>query len=86
MLDDKINITKKDPQVLSSEQLEARRRVRPGEYLHKKSGGLYEVQDICFVESDLSLAVLYRSKDGLLWMRPIAEFEEKFEKIENDNS
>lgn len=53
---------------------------------HKKSGGYYERLGEAFVQTATPLAnmekvVLYRGKDGSLWVRPVAEFEERFEAV-----
>ena len=45
-------------------------------WLHRKTGGLYRLVDICTIEADLSKAVLYRREDGSgpVWCRPVSEF------------
>lgn len=53
---------------------------------HKKSGGYYEKLGTARVQTatpleDLSEVTLYRAVDGSLWVRPVAEFEERFEPV-----
>lgn len=58
---------------------------------HKKSGGAYEEIGRGSVQSaewlrDLDDVVLYRGQDDRLWVRPVVEFEDRFEAIEAPDS
>jgi hypothetical protein len=69
--------------------------MEPEVWVHKKSGGLYErlheakmqAKDwIDFLDDngadvDMRDVVVYRSlQDGLIWVRPVEEFNDRFEK------
>jgi len=46
-----------------------------GLYRHVKTGGLYLLLGDCLIESDKTLAVIYKSMcDGRVWVRPTREF------------
>lgn len=52
-------------------------------YIHKKSGGTYEVIYRALLEKDLSPYIVYKKPgDFLVWLRPEKEFWEKFERID----
>lgn len=56
-------------------------------FKHRKSGGIYVVQEHVILQSkmpleDMSTLVLYRGVDGQGWVRPIEEFYDgRFEHI-----
>jgi hypothetical protein len=58
-----------------------------GLYRHIKTGGLYLLLGDCLIESDKTLAVIYRSmSDGQVWVRPTKEFfDGRFEFIDSAN-
>lgn len=52
------------------------------EWLHKKTGNLYEVITVSNLNStqpDFVPTVVYRGRDGAIWSRPVSEFIEKFQ-------
>lgn len=56
---------------------------------HKKTGGIYERFGEARLQSatpitDMATLVLYRGQDGALWVRPPAEFNERFEPLAKD--
>ena len=50
-----------------------------GSWRHKASSHVYQVVSVAYLETDLSLVVVYE-RAGVTWARPIAEFLTKFEK------
>ena len=49
---------------------------------HKKTGGLYRRLFVGKLEWNLEPAVAYQAKDGTIWIRPQAEFEDgRFEEL-----
>ncbi|MDD2811151.1 DUF1653 domain-containing protein [Rhodoferax sp.] len=53
----------------------------PGVKLRHYKGGLYTVVGSCLIESTLKPGVLYQplqgDKQDIIWMRPLAEFQDK---------
>jgi hypothetical protein len=52
--------------------------IRPAQYRHLKSGDVYEVVACCLREADLEPCVVYRDQHGVSWVRPLAEFQQRF--------
>lgn len=52
-----------------------------GLYRHYK-GGLYAVDGLVAREVDASCLVIYRSADGIRFARPLIEFQQRFERVE----
>lgn len=50
---------------------------------HIKSGGIYKIIAVnAKMENDSSYVVVYRSQySGEVWVRPLSEFQDKFEEI-----
>lgn len=64
---------------------------KPKVYCHKKTGNLYGLQLVALLESDgvTPMAVYYRHNPPTIgasryWVRPAAEFWEKFEEIADE--
>lgn len=56
----------------------------PGQdrWQHIKSGGYYRLLAYATRESDLTGEVVYQSEaDGRLWIRPVAQFHERFRRV-----
>ena len=70
---------------LQSLHSEALARVgEDAEYRHIKSGTIYGVAGIVFIEATMTVAVSYYNPYGdadITFIRPLEEFLEKFEKI-----
>lgn len=43
-------------------------------FIHKKSGNLYQVSQLAYRESDLEVMVIYHDEDMVHWVRPVSEF------------
>lgn len=53
--------------------------MKPIMYKHRK-GGLYELKEVAIAEWDRGLDLaIYECSDGLVYARPLEEFEERFE-------
>jgi hypothetical protein len=52
--------------------------IHPADYRHLKSGEVYELVACCLREADLEPCVLYRDRHGVSWVRPLAEFQQRF--------
>jgi len=52
-------------------------------YQHHK-GNLYTLLHIGLLEKDLSAVAIYRGVDGRIWVRPLAEFKEKFKLVDDE--
>lgn len=50
---------------------------------HVKSGGVYQVMDVGYLEATLDIVVIYESADHITWVRPWSEFSDgRFQQIE----
>jgi hypothetical protein len=49
-----------------------------GLWRHKASGHVYQVRDVAYLEADLSVVVTYE-REGVVWVRPLDEFLDRFE-------
>ena len=60
-----------------------RHRLHEGdEYRHRKTGRRYVLLGVALVEKLCTPAAMYRSlDDGIAWVRPVAEFKDRFERI-----
>lgn len=56
-----------------------------GIYRHVKTGGLYLLLGDCLIESDKTMAIIYKSlEDGQVWVRPTKDFfDGRFELVGN---
>ncbi len=52
-----------------------------GVWRHKKTAKCYRVLKLALRESDLEHLVVYVRQGGPTWVRPLAEFHERFEKV-----
>lgn len=52
-----------------------------GSYYHKKSGNIYTLTGVGILEKTLEQVVIY-NRNGIVWIRPTTEFNEKFLKAE----
>lgn len=43
-------------------------------FIHKKTGRLYQVSQLAYRESDLEVMVIYHDEDMVHWVRPVSEF------------
>lgn len=43
-------------------------------FIHKKSGNLYQVSQLAYRESDLEVVVIYHDVNLVHWVRPLSEF------------
>ena len=43
-------------------------------FIHKKSGNLYQVSQLAYRESDLDVVVIYHDVNLVHWVRPLSEF------------
>ena len=43
-------------------------------FIHKKSGNLYQVSQLAYRESDLEVVVIYHDINMVHWVRPLSEF------------
>ena len=43
-------------------------------FIHKKSGNLYQVSQLAYRESDLEVVVIYHDVNMVHWVRPLSEF------------
>lgn len=43
-------------------------------FIHLKSGGLYQVSQLAYRESDLEVVVIYHDENMVHWVRPLSEF------------
>jgi len=52
---------------------------------HKKTGGIYTVENVVVIESSMQLCVVYRSM-LIPWCRPVVEFGDgRFERVNDDS-
>ena len=42
-------------------------------FIHKKSGNLYQVSQLAYRESDLEVVVIYHDINMVHWVRPLSE-------------
>ena len=43
-------------------------------FIHKKSGNLYQVSQLAYRGSDLEVVVIYHDVNMVHWVRPLSEF------------
>lgn len=43
-------------------------------FIHRKSGNLYQVSQLAYRESDLEVVVIYHDVNMVHWVRPLSEF------------
>lgn len=43
-------------------------------FIHKKSGNLYQVSQLAYRESDLEVVVIYHDVNMVHWVRPLSAF------------
>lgn len=53
-------------------------KIKQGIYTHIKSGRCYEVLFTGLLESNMSDVVIYKGYNGLIWVRSLEEFKERF--------
>ncbi len=62
-------------------QLHVPDHLKPGARLQHHKGGWYRVEGACLIEATQQVGILYRPEQGsathILWMRPLAEFEDR---------
>jgi hypothetical protein len=72
---------KDDPADAAFAQLRTAHVALGSNWQHRK-GGWYTVVALGVVESDLTPAVVYRSRGGRVWIRPLSEFlDGRFERL-----
>jgi len=53
--------------------------IRAGSYRHKKSGQVYFAQSTpVLIEKTMVTAIVYSNREGICFVRPVDEFNEKF--------
>lgn len=55
-------------------QIKEYRRIVGMNFIHKKTGRLYQVSQLAYRESDLEIMVIYHDEDMVHWVRPASEF------------
>lgn len=76
-----LETTMKDKHVDDEELYELMRNAPiPGMYKHLKTDNIYYVSGCAIREDDLVLCVVY-SRNGIVWVRPVSEFNDRFAKI-----
>ncbi len=79
-----LDLWKQPEKTLPIAEMYARPRqfeIECGVYEHKTTTRLYTVIALASMEHDESRVIIYSGSDNRVWVRPLAEFQEKFVKV-----